>query len=85
MLAGATRVFAARAFSAAPAVDEVLEPDADTMVIDGRYDEEGTIVIKLGGEDIWVPDVARSIEWVLSSPTDIHLFNETPVIKESDE
>jgi hypothetical protein len=89
-----SRVFAQRAFSTENVKTYTLEngdeaeepqPDADTMVIDGRYDEEGTIVVTLNGEEIWVPDIARSIEWCLSTPTDLHLFNETPVIKECSE
>mgnify|MGYP006950414334 FL=1 len=32
---------------------------------------------------VWVPDVARTIEWALDSPVDEHLFEEIPVIKES--
>ena len=46
-------------------------------------DAEGELVVTMNDEPIWVPDVARSIEWVLSTPTDLHLFLETPVIKES--
>jgi hypothetical protein len=83
-------VFAVRSFATASAVADLADapveevvPSEDTLCINGRYDEEGTIVIHLNDEDIWCPDVARSIEWCLSSPTDIHLFNETPVIKET--
>ncbi len=54
-----------------------------TKTVEYEYDMDGCIVIELNGEKIWVPDVARSLEWVLSTPTDLHLFNETPVIKET--
>lgn len=44
--------------------------------------EEDCIVATINGEDVWVPDIARTIEWALPTPVDVHLFDETPVIKE---
>lgn len=54
-------------------------------VIETRYDDDETLIFKVNGEDIWVPDVSRSIEWVLDTPVDLHLFDECPVIKECPE
>lgn len=44
--------------------------------------EDDCLVATINNEEVYVPHISRSIEWVLSSPPDLHLFEETPVIKE---
>jgi hypothetical protein len=40
-------------------------------------------IVKMNGEAIYIPQIARSLEWATETPTELHLFNETPVIYEA--
>ena len=50
-----------------------------------KRNEEGDMVGQWGGEEVIFPDLDTSLEWVLSSPVDVHLFEEVPIIKECPE
>lgn len=39
----------------------------------------------IDGEEVIFPELSATIEWVLSTPVDLHLFEEPPVIKEEPE
>mmetsp|Transcript_36880 Transcript_36880/g.72415 ORF Transcript_36880/g.72415 Transcript_36880/m.72415 type:complete len:110 (+) Transcript_36880:66-395(+) len=45
--------------------------------------EDDCLVATINNEEVWVPHISRSIEWALPSPVDLHLFDESPVIKET--
>ena len=53
--------------------------------IDVRQDSHGDWVGTINGEEVIFPEQAATIEWVLSTPVELHLFEETPVIKEEPE
>lgn len=65
------------------------QPDQATQIpikeIEVRQDSHGDWVGKVDGEEVIFPEQAATIEWVLSTPVDLHLFEETPVIKEEPE
>ena len=44
--------------------------------------EEGDLVGEWEGEEVIFPDLETSLEWVLTTPVDTHLFEEVPIIKE---
>ena len=44
--------------------------------------EEGDLIGQWEGEEVIFPDLETSLEWVLSTPVDTHLFEEVPIIKE---
>lgn len=49
------------------------------------YRDDGIAAVEVQGEngpeEIIIPDAEETIEWILSSPVDLHLFTETPIIK----
>ena len=47
-----------------------------------RRNAEGDMVGQWGGEEVIFPDLDTSLDWVLSTPVDVHLFEEVPIIKE---
>ena len=46
---------------------------------------EGDMVGMWEGEEVIFPDLDTSLEWVLSTPVETHLFEEAPIIKECPE
>lgn len=42
---------------------------------------EGDMVGQFQGEEVIFPDLDSTLEWTLSSPVDLHLFEEAPIIK----
>ena len=54
----------------------------DLVEVQVTRNEEGDLVGQWGGEDVIFPDLDTSLEWVLSTPVDVHLFEEVPIIKE---
>merc|ERR1712130_596286 len=44
-------------------------------------DDDLNYLITIKGEDVLVPHIARTLEWVVSSPVEFHLFEEPPIIK----
>jgi hypothetical protein len=43
--------------------------------------EDGDLVGRFEGEDVIFPDLEPTLEWVLTSPVELHLFEETPIVK----
>lgn len=43
--------------------------------------EDGDLVGRFEGEDVIFPDLEPTLEWVLSTPVDMHLFEEAPILK----
>jgi hypothetical protein len=46
---------------------------------------DGDMVGMWEGEEVIFPDLDTSLEWVLTTPVDTHLFEEAPIIKECPE
>ena len=44
--------------------------------------EDGDLIGEWEGEEVIFPDLETSLEWVISTPVDTHLFEEVPIIKE---
>ena len=42
---------------------------------------DGDMVGQWGDEEVIFPDLDTSLDWVLSTPVDVHLFEEVPIIK----
>ena len=53
--------------------------------ISAERNEDGDLVGRFEGEDVIFPDLEVSLEWVLTSPVDVHLFEEAPIIKAYEE
>jgi hypothetical protein len=47
--------------------------------------EEGDLEGVINGEPVIFPEQEPTIEWVLSTPVDLHLFDEVPIVKECPE
>ncbi len=45
-------------------------------------DEQGVTWANFYGEKVVVPPAESTLEWVLATPMDSHLFDETPVVKD---
>lgn len=76
--------FPARAFST-PNTFKTIDHsggEGNEQEFEGRIEDE-TIVVTINGEEIWVPNVTYSLEWVLPTPVEFHLFAESPIIKET--
>jgi len=43
--------------------------------------EDGDLVGRFEGEDVIFPDLEPTLEWVLTSPVELHLFEEAPIVK----
>ena len=53
--------------------------------ITAERNEDGDLVGRFDGEDVIFPDLEPTLEWVLSTPVDMHLFEEAPIIKSYEE
>jgi hypothetical protein len=42
-------------------------------------DDDLNYLITIKDEDVLVPHIARTLEWVVSSPVEFHLFEEPPI------
>jgi len=49
--------------------------------INPERNEEGDLVGRFEGEDVIFPDLEPTLEWVLTSPVELHLFEEAPIVK----
>lgn len=54
--------------------DEVVEVQA-------TRNAEGDLVGTFQGEQVIFPDMENTLEWVLTTPVDLHLFDEVPFFK----
>ena len=70
---------------AEPYQAEWVDFRTDLVEVQVTRNEEGDLEGKWGGEDVIFPDLDTSLEWVLSTPLDVHLFEEQPIIKECPE
>lgn len=43
--------------------------------------EDGDLVGRFDGEDVIFPDLEPTLEWVLTTPVELHLFEEAPILK----
>jgi hypothetical protein len=50
--------------------------------VEVRRNSEGDLVGKWEGEECIFPEQEPTLEWVLSTPVDLHLFEEVPIVKE---
>lgn len=49
--------------------------------IQATRNDDGDLVGMFEGEMVIFPDLEPTLEWVLSTPVDLHLFEEAPIIK----
>lgn len=90
------RFTAVRAFSSHPVAIERLEDDKlfpaewidfreNLVEVNATRDANGDLVGQWEGETVIFPDQDVSLDFVLTTPVDVHLFEETPIIKECPE
>jgi len=49
--------------------------------VQAQPNEHGDLVGQYEGEEVVFPDMEATLEWVLSTPVDLHLFEEQPIVK----
>jgi len=57
----------------------------NVVTVEATRNEEGDLEGEIGGEKVIFPEQEPTLEWVLSTPVDLHLFEESPIVKECPE
>lgn len=57
----------------------------ELVAVEVERNDEGDLVGTWQGEEVVFPDLENTLEWVLSTPVEAHLFEEVPIIKECPE
>ena len=43
--------------------------------------DDGVLIGEYQGETVVFPDLEPTLEWLCSTPVDVHLFEESPIVK----
>jgi len=65
-------------------LEENTEPERKTVQVEVEYEADGTRIVNVEGEEVVIPSMEYSIEWVLDNPVPVHTFDEPPLVLETD-